>query len=71
MAPDVSPVLGHEILDLVAKRTSLMVHLDRLRTLVVGSSHGDFGFDPAYVPEAFNLARRPRTCSTAPCWSRK
>lgn len=55
MAPDVSPVLGHEILDLVAKRTSLMVHLDRLRTLVVGSSHGDFGFDPAYVPEAFNL----------------
>ena len=55
MDQQLDPLLSHEILELVAKRTSLVGHLDSLRTLAVGSSHGDYGFDPAFVPEAFNL----------------
>lgn len=55
MDAQLDPLLGHEILELVAKRTSLVEHLDSLRTLAVGSSHGDFGFNPAFVPDAFNL----------------
>jgi len=50
-----SPILRQELLDLVSKRTSLITHLNSLRTLVLGSSHGDFGFNPAFVPESFNL----------------
>ena len=55
MDVQLSPVLRQELLDLVSKRTSLVEHLDSLRTLVVGSSHGDFGFNPAFVPDSFNL----------------
>jgi hypothetical protein len=51
----VSPILQQEIYDLVAKRTSLLQHIHTLETLVLGSSHGDFGFNPEYVPESFNL----------------
>lgn len=55
MELELSPLLRLEILDLVSKRTSLVEHIDSLRTLAVGSSHGDFGFNPAFVPDAFNL----------------
>jgi hypothetical protein len=55
MELQISPVLRQEILDLTCKRTSLVQCVDSLRTLAVGSSHGDFGFNPAYVPDSFNL----------------
>lgn len=51
----VSEALQQEIFDLVAKRTSLIDHIDTLETLVLGSSHGDFSFNPDYVPNSFNL----------------
>jgi hypothetical protein len=31
---------------------------ESLDTLVVGSSHGDFGFNPTYYPGSFNLCCR-------------
>lgn len=40
---------------MTCKRTSLIEHIDTLQTLAVGSSHGDFGFNPAYVADSFNL----------------
>jgi len=55
MELQISPTLRQEILDMTCKRTSLIQHIDSLQTLVVGSSHGDYGFDPAFVPESFNL----------------
>jgi len=41
-----------------AKRTMLQKEKDSLDTLVVGSSHGDFGFNPTYFPSSFNLCCR-------------
>lgn len=52
---NLSATLRQELLDLTAKRTSLVQHLDSLQVLAIGSSHGDFGFNPAFVPESFNL----------------
>jgi hypothetical protein len=36
----------------------LREHSPILRTLVLGSSHGEHGFDPAFCPESFNLCLR-------------
>ncbi len=55
MELNLSPILRQEILDLTSKRTSLVEHLNSLKTLAIGSSHGDFGFNPACVPDSFNL----------------
>jgi hypothetical protein len=43
---------------LVAKRTMLREATSDITTLVVGSSHGDFGFDPSFAPGSFNLCSR-------------
>jgi hypothetical protein len=46
------------VLLLTAKRTMLRAEAASVTTLVAGSSHGDFGFDPAYLPGSFNLCCR-------------
>lgn len=53
-----SPLLKNSIILLSAKRKMLREMGERLDTLVVGSSHGDFGFDPKYCPGSFNLCCR-------------
>ncbi len=52
------PLFNESILVLGAKRTMLMNAKDEMLTLVVGSSHGDFGFDPAHCNSSFNLCYR-------------
>lgn len=51
-------VFEQQVVYLAAKRTMLRMQSDRIDTLVLGSSHGDFGFDPAYVPGSFNACCR-------------
>lgn len=55
---EVSQAVRESILQLGAKRVMLEQARDTLETLVVGSSHGDNAFNPAYVPESFNLCYR-------------
>ena len=52
---EVSQVVKESILQLGAKRVMFEQASDTLETLVLGSSHGDHAFDPAYIPNAFNL----------------
>src|SRR3546814_6862555 len=54
---EVSPLLRESIALLAAKRAMLAAS-NNITTLVVGSSHGDFGFNPAYCPRSFNLCCR-------------
>lgn len=71
----ITPSFKNAILQFGAKRKMLREMGDRLNTLVVGSSHGDFGFDPQYCQNSFNLCCRSqdlkhsfhlykRTCET-------
>lgn len=53
-----SPILNKAIRTLAAKRTMLKREKDTIETIVVGSSHGDFGFDPRYCDNSFNLCYR-------------
>lgn len=46
------------ILLLSAKRKMLRGMQDSLKTVVMGSSHGDYGFDPDYCDSSFNLCCR-------------
>lgn len=55
----VTPLLQQEINHMVAKRTCLQRHINDLSTLIVGSSHGDCAFNPAFSADSFNL------CSSA------
>lgn len=41
--------------ELIAKRTMLWRECGSISTLALGSSHGDFGFNPQYYPGSFNL----------------
>jgi hypothetical protein len=43
---------------LLAAKRALLRSNPKIRTLCLGSSHGDFGFDPSHVPESFNLCCR-------------
>lgn len=43
---------------LVAKRTMFQQEQHDLSSIALGSSHGDFAFDPAYCPGSFNLCSR-------------
>lgn len=43
---------------LQSKRNMLMREAGELKTLVLGSSHGDYAFDPAFCPGSFNLCSR-------------
>jgi hypothetical protein len=52
------PLFQEQVLLLVAKRTMLRAVARDMTTLVVGSSHGDFGFNPYFVPGSFNLCSR-------------
>lgn len=54
----VTPLLRTAIILLAAKRAALQGHEHEVSTLVLGSSHGDFGFDPAHCPGSFNLSCR-------------
>jgi hypothetical protein len=55
---EVSQAVRESILQLGAKRVMLEQARDTLETIVLGSSHGDHGFDPAHVPNSFNLCYR-------------
>lgn len=52
---EVSQVVRESLLLLGAKRAMFEQACDTLETIVLGSSHGDYAFDPAFVPNAFNL----------------
>jgi hypothetical protein len=58
MEISITPLFKESITLLGAKRTMLRKESHSLTTLVVGSSHGDFGFDPRYYPGSFNLCCR-------------
>jgi hypothetical protein len=55
---EVSQAVRESILQAGAKRVMLEQARDTLETIVLGSSQGDHGFDPAHVPNAFNLCYR-------------
>ncbi|CAN5200098.1 hypothetical protein BH10PSE3_BH10PSE3_01320 [soil metagenome] len=55
---EVSKAVQESILQLGAKRVMLEQARDTLETIVLGSSHGDYAFDPTYVPNSFNLCYR-------------
>ncbi|RXT50654.1 hypothetical protein [Bradyrhizobium betae] len=50
--------LKDAIVLLAAKRAMLREDIGELRTLALGSSHGDHGFDPQFCDESFNLCSR-------------
>ncbi|MDE1995698.1 MAG: hypothetical protein KGI75_24575 [Rhizobiaceae bacterium] len=52
-----SNIFREEVVHLAAKRTMLRDN-PNITTLVVGSSHGDYGFDPSEVEGSFNLCFR-------------
>lgn len=54
----ITPLFRDSVTLLGAKRTMLREEAHSLTTLVVGSSHGDFGFDPQYYRGSFNLCCR-------------
>jgi hypothetical protein len=54
----ITPLFRESVTFLGAKRTMLRKESHGLTTLVVGSSHGDFGFDPQYYQGSFNLCCR-------------
>jgi hypothetical protein len=55
---EVSQVVKESILLLGAKRAMFEQACDTLETIVLGSSHGDYAFDPAFLPNSFNLCYR-------------
>lgn len=55
---EVSQAVRESILQLGAKRVMLEQARDTLETMVLGSLHGDYAFDPAYLPNSFNLCYR-------------
>jgi hypothetical protein len=58
MEVTIHTLLHQSILLNGAKRSMLRLEKDNLDTVAVGSSHGDFGFDPSFCPGAFNLCCR-------------
>ncbi len=50
--------LTRTLVQILAKQRMLREHSPRLRTLVLGSSYGEHGFDPAFCPDSFNLCLR-------------
>ncbi|HEX5263940.1 MAG TPA: hypothetical protein VFW13_10465 [Phenylobacterium sp.] len=48
-------LLDETIADLSSKKAAFLSSLDEITTLVIGSSHGDYGFDPAKFPGSFNF----------------
>jgi hypothetical protein len=54
----VSQAVRESILPLGAKRVMFEQARDTLETIVLGSSHGDSAFDPAFLPNSFNLCYR-------------
>ncbi|WP_165187955.1 hypothetical protein [Caulobacter soli] len=55
---EVSQAVRESILPLGAKRVMLEQASDTLETIVLGASHGDHAFDPASIPNSFNLCYR-------------
>lgn len=58
MQSPITPFVKDTILLLAAKRTMWRKEGNAVDTLVIGSSHGDFGFNPAFYPKSFNLCFR-------------
>lgn len=58
MSLTLNPLLHEWIVINGAKRTMLQREKEDLNTIVVGNSHGDFGFNPTYFPRSFNLCCR-------------
>lgn len=55
MEVSVTPVMLEAIVTLATKRTMLERDKEALETIVVGSSHGDCAFNPAFFDRSFNL----------------
>ena len=55
---EISQAVRESILLLGAKRVMFEQARDTLETIVLGSSHGDYAFDPAFLPNSFNLCYR-------------
>lgn len=55
---ELSLLTRNMLIYLIAKRSQLRAQRDRIRSLVLGSSHGDFGFDPDFCGDSFNLCSR-------------
>lgn len=55
MEVTVTPVMYEAIVTLTTKRTMLERDKDALETIIVGSSHGDCAFNPAFFERSFNL----------------
>jgi hypothetical protein len=55
---EVSQAVRESLLPLGAKRVMLEQARDTLETIVLGTTHGDHGFDPAHAPNSFNLCFR-------------
>lgn len=77
MSIPVSELLKLSITLLATKRSMLASTRQDLETIVVGSSHGDYGFDPIFLKNSFNLCCRSQdlkhsfflykhVCETAP-----
>jgi len=54
---ELSPIL-RDWIPLIAAKRAMLATAGEIKTLVVGSSHGDFGFDPQWCPGSFNLCCR-------------
>jgi hypothetical protein len=54
----INPVLYASLSVAGAKRTMLERDKGYWETIVLGSSHGDFGFNPLFFPHSFNLCSR-------------
>ena len=52
------PALREALLPVAAKRAMLRALAPGITTLALGSSHGDFGFDPGFCAGGFNLCSR-------------
>ena len=55
---NLSPLFTEQLIYLSAKRSALDEGICNIDTLVLGSSHGDFSFDPRYHIGSFNLCTR-------------
>lgn len=50
-----TPPLHWALSELIEKKTSCLRLCDSVTSLVLGSSHGDYGFDPQFLPGSYNF----------------
>jgi len=50
--------IGGYLIDFYRKQRGALAFRSEIETIVLGSSHGDFSFDPHYLPGSYNLCTR-------------